>query len=154
MLASALGEWIDGPVDALAPSKPDTEPMSEAATRAAVDAYFSATQSGDPAVWTARFAESPFVEDPVGQPPLTTAAAIQSQGEQFMSNFESVGLYPSFVQVSGNRATAKWTGRGVNKAGESVEFEGINVFTFAADGRVKRLLGYWNPATIKVIDIT
>lgn len=120
--------------------------MSIADTEAAVAAYFKATQSMSVEQWVARFDNGAEVEDPVGGSILKTKEAIRAQGEQFMGGFQEVGLYPDFVQVSGNRASAKWTGRGVTKDNRQMEFEGINVWEFAQDGRVKKLTGYWNPS--------
>ena len=92
----------------------DKEEMSEKETNAAVETYFAATQSGNAERWALRFADSAL-----GQPLLTTFAAIKAQGEQFMSGFRDVGLHPNFVQISGNRASVKWTGKGTNKDGKS-----------------------------------
>lgn len=126
-----------------------TEEMSAADAEAAVAAYFEATQSGSVERWVSRFADGAEVEDPVGGPTLRTGEEIQAQGEQFMDAFEEVGLYPDFVQVSGNRASAKWTGRGTTKEGQRVEFEGVNVWEFSPDGRVQKLTGYWNPSDMR-----
>lgn len=120
-------------------------------TEAAVAAYFEATQSMSVEQWVSRFAEDAEVEDPIGAPILTSKESIQAQGEQFIGGFKEVGLYPDFVQVSGSRASAKWTGRGVTKDGRQVRFEGINVWEFAQDGCVKKLIGYWNPSDMREV---
>ena len=125
--------------------------MSAADTEAAVAAYFEATQSMSVEQWVSRFADGAEVEDPVGGPVLKTREAIQTQGEQFMGGFKEVGLYPDFVQVSGSRASAKWTGRGTTKDDQRVRFEGVNVWEFTPDGRVKQLIGYWNPSDMQAV---
>lgn len=125
--------------------------MNVAETEAAVAAYFKATQSMSVDQWVARFAEDAEVEDPIGGSILKTREAIRAQGEQFMGGFNEVGLYPDFVQVSGNRASAKWTGRGTTKDNRQMEFEGINVWEFAPDGRVRKLIGYWNPSDMREV---
>lgn len=132
--------------------KSEAATMSRAEVEAAVATYFAATKSGDAAQWAGRFADGAVVEDPVGQPVLRSRDAIMRQGEQFMSGFEEVGLYPDFVHVSGKRASAKWTGRGQTKEGQRVMFEGVNVWEFAPDGRVQKLMGYWDPAEMQEVD--
>lgn len=126
--------------------------MSEIDAEMAVAAYFKATQSMSVEQWVSQFSDGAEVEDPVGSSILRTREAIQAQGKKFIEAFETVGLYPDFVQVSGNRASAKWTGRGTTKDGQRVEFEGINVWEFAPDGRVKKLTGYWDPSKMRGID--
>lgn len=147
-----IGEGNGTLILGAAPEVESVRTMSVDDAEAAVAAYFEATQSGDASVWAARFAEGAVVEDPVGQPVLRTREAIQAQGEAFMEAFKEVGLYPDFVQVSGNRASAKWTGRGTTTDGRRVEFGGVNVWTFAPDGRVATLVGYWDPSEMREIE--
>ncbi|MEO1635843.1 MAG: nuclear transport factor 2 family protein [Cyanobacteria bacterium J06631_9] len=125
--------------------------MDENKTKAAVDAYFKATQSMSVDQWVSRFADGAEVEDPIGDPVLKTRAAIEAQGEKFMSSFKEVGLYPDFVHVIGNRASAKWTGRGITNEGQRVEFDGINFWEFAENEQVKKLVGYWSPSNMREV---
>ncbi len=130
-------------------AKTEAREMSAADAELAVATYFEARQSMSVEQWVSRFAEGAEVEDPIGSPILCTREALLAQGEQFMEAFNEVGLYPDFVQVSGNRASAKWTGRGTTKDGRRVEFEGVNVWEFAPDGRIKKLIGYWDPSKMR-----
>lgn len=134
-------------------STTETKPtaLSNAEAEAAVMAYFQATQSGDAKQWAERFAEGAVLEDPVGEPVLRGREAILRRGEQFIEAFEQVGLYPEFIQVCGNRASAKWIGRGRMKNGQRVEFEGVNVWEFAPDGRIQKLMGYWDPSQMREV---
>ncbi|MDJ0571497.1 MAG: nuclear transport factor 2 family protein [Pleurocapsa sp. MO_192.B19] len=111
-----------------------------------VDRYFQATQSNDAATWAACFASDATVDDPVGSPPIKGTDAILERGKEFMTNFQTVGLYPEYVSVDNLRAAAKWIGRGVTKEGNSVKFEGINFFEFDETGKITNLVGFWNPA--------
>lgn len=65
-----------------------------------------------------------------------------------MSGFETVGLNEEFVHVIGNKAAARWTGRGLTKEGKRVRFEGINIFEFNSEGQIINLKGYWSPDEI------
>jgi steroid Delta-isomerase len=117
--------------------------------RAAVSRYFEGTRSMNAAQWATAFAPNAVVEDPIGQPPLTTPQAILVQGEKFVTAFGCVGLQEMFVEVNGHEALAYWVGRGTQKDGQQVQFEGINHFCFDADGKIVNLRGFWNPANIR-----
>ncbi|MDJ0592042.1 MAG: nuclear transport factor 2 family protein [Pleurocapsa sp. MO_226.B13] len=111
-----------------------------------VKRYFKATQSSDAATWAACFATDATVDDPVGSPVIQGTDAILKRGQEFMANFQTVGLYPEYVSVDNLRAAAKWIGRGVTTEGNSVKFEGINFFEFDETGKITNLVGFWNPA--------
>lgn len=125
------------------------EILSPDAARAAVARYFEGTRSMNAAQWAAAFASTAIVEDPVGQPPLTTPQAILAQGEAFVTAFSQVGLQEIFVEVNSNEAVAYWNGQGIQQDGSRVRFEGINYFCFDAEGKVTRLRGFWNPMNIR-----
>jgi steroid delta-isomerase len=101
------------------------------------------------AQWASAFAPNAVVEDPIGQPPLTTPQAILAQGEGFVTAFDDVGLHEVFVEVHGHEAVAYWVGRGVQKDGQKVRLEGINHFCFDTDGKIVNLRAFWNPANIR-----
>lgn len=110
-----------------------------------VAAYFENTRSGDAARWAAAFAPDAVVDDPVGTPLKETPQAILAMGEGFLDAFAEVGLHESFVHVVGLEAVARWQGRGTTHDGSEVTFEGINHFTFDADGRIALLRGFFAP---------
>ncbi|MEO1237151.1 MAG: nuclear transport factor 2 family protein, partial [Planctomycetota bacterium] len=110
-----------------------------------VETYFEGTRSGDAAVWAAAFASDAVLDDPVGEPIKTTPEAILAQGQGFVSAFERVGLHATFVHAVGHEAVAKWEGRGVTTDGTEVTFEGINHFTFNAEGKIQKLRGFFTP---------
>ena len=110
-----------------------------------VERYFQATQSNDAATWAACFATDATVDDPVGSPPIKGTDAILERGQEFIANFQTVGLYPEYVSVDQLRAAAKWTGRGLTKDNRSLKFEGINFFEFDETGKITNLVGFWNP---------
>jgi steroid delta-isomerase len=85
------------------------------------------------------------VEDPVGTPPLRSSDAILAQGENFVNAFDTVGLYESFIHVTGNEAVAMWTGKAVTKDVQAVTFEGIDLFEFNVNGKITLLRGFWTP---------
>ena len=124
-------------------STPDSDSV-----RKFVAQYFEATRSNDAQKWASRFKENAVVEDPVGTTPTNNSAKILELGKVFMSGFKTVGLHEEFVHVVGNKAAARWTGKGLTKEGKQVRFEGINIFEFNNDGQITSLKGYWSPDEI------
>lgn len=107
--------------------------------------YFKATQSGDAMIWANTFAENAYINDPYGSPAPNGREEIIKIGENFMSSFESAGLYPEYIYVNGLVATSKWTGKGITNDGKEATFEGINVTTYNEKGKIVSHLGYWDP---------
>lgn len=110
-----------------------------------VETYFEGTRSMDAAQWASAFAPNAVLDDPVGFPVKDTPQAILAQGEGFVSAFQQIGLYESFVHVVGNEAVAKWEGRGTTPDGTEITFDGINHFTFNEDGQITLLRGFFAP---------
>ena len=110
-----------------------------------VAAYFEGTRAMDAERWVRAFAPDARVDDPVGTPIKTGPDEVMAMGKGFLEAFETVGLRESFVHVVGLEAVARWQGRGIAKTGERVTFEGINHFTFAEDGKIKELRGFFAP---------
>jgi len=52
------------------------------------------------------------------------------------------------VFQSGNRIAVKFTGRGTGKNGQTVVFEGIDVFEINQAGKVQTMWGYWDPTAM------
>ena len=124
---------------------PEGNPFDAAEVHGWVEAYFEGTRSMDAAQWASAFAPDAVLDDPVGFPVIDTPAAILAQGEGFVSAFQQIGLYESFVHVVGNEAVAKWEGRGTTPDGVEITFDGINHFTFNADGQITLLRGFFAP---------
>lgn len=124
---------------------PDGNTFDPNAVHGWVEAYFEGTRSMDAAQWASAFAPDAVLDDPVGFPVKNTPETILAQGEGFVSAFQRIGLYESFVHVIGNEAVAKWEGRGVTPDGEEITFGGINHFTFNEAGEITLLRGYFTP---------
>ncbi|MEM9476380.1 MAG: hypothetical protein AAGA71_13880 [Pseudomonadota bacterium] len=86
---------------------PEGNPIDAAEVHGWVATYFEGTRSMDAAQWASAFAPAAVLDDPVGFPVKDTPAAILAQGEGFVSAFQQIGLYESFVHVVGNEAVAK-----------------------------------------------
>ena len=124
---------------------PEGNPIDAATVHGWVEAYFEGTRSMDAAQWASAFALDAVLDDPVGFPVKDNPEARLAQGEGFVSAFQELGLYESFVHVAGNEAVAKWQGRGITPDGAEITFDGINHFTFNKDGQITLLRGFFAP---------
>ena len=112
----------------------------------AVRAYFLAIRAMDPEAIASTFAEDATTYDPVGSPGITGRDAIRGFFESIYKNFKSVALTEDSIFVAGDGAAVKWTGKGTSANGRNVNFEGIDVFEIDADGKIRTIRAYWNPA--------
>lgn len=124
---------------------PEGDAFDAATVHGWVEAYFEGTRSMDAAQWASAFAPDAVLDDPVGFPVKNTPEAILAQGEGFVSAFQQIGLYESFVHVVGNEAVAKWQGRGITPDGAEITFDGINHFTFNENAQITLLRGFFVP---------
>lgn len=122
--------------------------MTNDEVKAAVESYFAATQRMDAKGWVDHFAVDAVSHDPVGGTPLRGHEELLAFFAQIAGAFTSVGLFADSIFPVPNGAAAKWTGRGVGKNGRSVTFEGVDVFEFDGNGKIRILWAYWNPAAM------
>src|SRR4051794_34494087 len=95
--------------------------------------------------WVSTFEEEAISEDPVGAPPIQGHNELRNFFLGLTDLFSRVGITEDSVFVCGNDAAVKWTGYGVGKNGQQVEFEGIDVFQMSESGKIIRLKSYWDP---------
>jgi steroid delta-isomerase len=123
-----------------------TEQISPEKISRAVRAYFLAIRAMDAEAFANTFAEDGTTFDPVGTPAIAGRDAIREFLTSICRNFKSVGLMEESIFVAGNGAAVKWMGRGTSATGKEVKFEGIDVFEVNADGKIRTVRAYWNPA--------
>ena len=112
----------------------------------AVRAYFLAIRAMDPEAIASTFAEDGTTYDPVGSEGVTGRDAIREFFSSIYKNFKNVTLTEDSIFVAGDGAAVKWTGKGTSANGKNVNFEGIDVFEVDADGKIRTVRAYWNPA--------
>lgn len=113
-----------------------------------ITAHFAATRAMDREAWVRTFAADGVTHDPVGTTPHKGHAAIGKFFDGIVRMTENVGLTENQVYVCGDKAAVKWTGRGIGKNKKPFTFEGIDVFDIDAQGKIKTLHAYWDPARL------
>jgi steroid delta-isomerase len=110
--------------------------------------YFAATRAMDRKAWVSTFAADASSHDPIGTPPHVGHVAIGKFFDGILALTDKVGLTAEHVYICGNRAAVKWAGRGIGKNKKPLAFDGIDVFEFDAQGKIKTLQAYWDPSKL------
>lgn len=114
-----------------------------------IQQYFAATQGNNKAeAMVACLAEDCVTREPAEGPDLNGPAEARQFFQTTIDLFTSVALTEEFISINGCEAAVKWTGRGIGKNGCEVMFEGIDLFEFNLEGKIKSLRAYWNPGTM------
>jgi steroid delta-isomerase len=123
--------------------------MAPEAIEQVVHHYFAGICAMDPDAWITVFAEDAVGHDPVGTPPLVGHAALRQAMQRLCDAVEQVGRYADDIFVAGNSAAIKWTGRCIGRNGRAVTFEGIDVMTVDAAGKIATVMTYWDPHAMR-----
>src|SRR5918998_2182470 len=122
--------------------------MSPEVISRGVKDYFAAIRAMDVEAWIATFAPDAVSYDPVGAPPTAGHDALRQFFGAIVSAFKKVGFTEDHVFIANNEAAVKWTGHGTGTNGREVRFEGIDVFEFNEEGKIRTIRAYWNPAEV------
>jgi hypothetical protein len=99
--------------------------------------YAAAINALDADRFASLFAPAAEIHDPVG-------------ARRFLSQFtpllDSGYLRGGKIQVSGNQAAFPWAMEATEKNGRTAAADGIDVVVFAADVRMEKACGYWDPS--------
>ena len=124
------------------------ESSSEARIRRTIVQYFASTRNGDREGWIACFTPDAVSRDPVNAPAITGHDALRRFYDGIVGLVATIGLEAEQVYVCGDHAAITWVGRGLSKSGKPYVFQGIDVFEFAADGRISAAKAYWDPSKL------
>lgn len=113
-----------------------------------IERYFAATRNGDREAWVACFAARAVSQDPVNGPEIVGHDALRRFYDSIVGLVATIGLDAEQVYVCGDHAAITWVGRGLSKSGKPYVFQGIDVFEFAADGRISAAKAYWDPSKL------
>jgi steroid delta-isomerase len=114
---------------------------------AVVNEYAAAINNLDIDAYVANFATDGIYEL-VGTPAYEGHAGVRQFFESTGGLFASINIQWQFVHLVGNEVAIKWMVDGVGKNGQSVTFEGIDLWTLNDAGKIKSLRAYWNPESV------
>lgn len=110
----------------------------------AIREYFDALTALDREAYVAAFASDASVQDPYGGPVLEGEEGLNKFFDGMERTWQSFRMTPEKGYKSGNRVAVPWSTAAMARNGKRAEFEGVNVFELAEDGRIQRLEGYWD----------
>jgi steroid delta-isomerase len=114
-----------------------------------VTAYYDTVRTLDTDAWVGSFAEDGVVQDPVGAPEVRGHDKLRSFFEAVKSSFRGIDLQEHLVVPIPPRAAVKWIAHGETHQGLKADFEGISVFVFAEDGRIRDMRVYWDEQDVQ-----
>lgn len=118
--------------------------MDAELVRGAVDRYLESIAAADLDAFVAQFAEDVEFRDPADGPPLAGHPGVTRFHKGLRRAWKSLRMRPEHVHIRGDTAAVAWSAEGESAGGAKVEFDGINLMTVSADGRLSRVLGYWD----------
>ena len=92
------------------------------------------------------YAPDGTIEDPVGNPPVQGTQAIIAYLQTFPTILNEIRIQAFDVTVAGQEAAIKWRLRFKTKTGNVFFVDGIGIFTFNEDGKVKSDREYFDYA--------
>jgi steroid Delta-isomerase len=146
-VALGCGDHHDG--ESVLPGSVET--LAAARVRAVVEAYITAFNTRDRALYVSLFADDGTVEDPVGSKVIRGRQAL---GDFFdaatASGALTIELLPNAVRVAGNHVAFYFRVR-VDTGGQTLELRPIDTFDLDADGRIRAMRAYWSPGDFEVV---
>lgn len=115
-----------------------------------IAAYFAAIRRKDAAAWVACFAPDAVAFDPAHAPARQGADAHRAFFDSVAGLFAELEFREGEAIVCGDRAAVPFSARCLAHTGNTAQVAGIDVFRFAADGRIQSVEGYWDPAPLFV----
>lgn len=123
-----------------------------ASIRSAVEAYCAAFTKGDRAAYVGLFAESAWIEDPVGSPRLQGREAIGGFFDQSSAMADSIELRQTGpVRVAAGECAFPMQAR-PDIGGTTFVVDIIDVMTFDDEGRITTMRAFWDPAEMRPAD--
>jgi ketosteroid isomerase-like protein len=110
-----------------------------------IERYFAALTTRDRDAWLDCFAREGGMEDPAGTPPKLGQAGLGAFFDEVAGALAGMEFRPLAIQLCGDTSAVSWRARLSARNGRRVDCEGIDVFQFAADGRILKLTGFWDP---------
>jgi steroid Delta-isomerase len=124
--------------------------MNKAKAQATLSRFYAAICALDVEAWLSTFTEDAESQDPVGTPAMRGHAALRSFFNGLAGLIQAIDMRAERTYINGDSAAVKWRGEGRGKNGGTFSFEGIEVFEFDAEGRIRTVRAYWDPAPLFV----
>jgi steroid delta-isomerase len=115
-----------------------------------IEAYRKGFASADKAGWMALFTEDCEQIDPYPSEPNRGHEGVGGFWDRTFAMASNFEFAVDKVFVTGDRAAMPFT-LSLEMGGARYEFDGVDVFEFADDGRIQRLTAYWDPTQVRPV---
>ncbi len=116
--------------------------------RGAISSYVGAIHAKDRESFLGLFAPDAVTQDPVPGPLNEGPDGIAGWWDSMLAPLEKVVFDIRDVHVCGDQAAMVWTITATPPGGSPFQMKGVDVFTVADDGKIRRMYAYWDPAEI------
>ena len=113
---------------------------------AAVEEYFNAVGAFDVQRYVNTFAPNGVLEDPVGTPPVQGQQAIAAFITNIIAPFSKIEHRTQEIIVCGSEAAVNWKLSLKTTAGKKIIIDGMGVFSFNQNGKLKSVREFWDLA--------
>lgn len=110
----------------------------------ALSRYLAACESRDVAAIAACFSENAEIEDPTRRG-ITGREQIRAYFAELYDDLTSLSLETGPVYRCHDKAACQWRGTADRQDGIRIAYEGIDVFEFDRELRIRRMSAYWDP---------
>jgi steroid Delta-isomerase len=94
------------------------------------------------------FADDTIAYDPVGAEALIGKTGVRQFFEGIGGLFAKIDFQFTFIETIGDEMALKWQANGTGKNGQTVSFEGIDIWKLNQAGKIQTFHAYWNPAPV------
>jgi steroid delta-isomerase len=124
--------------------------MADAADiKATIERYWAAFTADDRDGWLGCFADSAWIEDPVGSPRRDTKESIGAFFDESHAMADSIALVPGDVlNVCGTEAAFTMQAR-PTIGGAQYVVDIIDAMTFDDDAKITTMKAYWDPSAMR-----
>lgn len=119
--------------------------MSEEDLKIVIEQYFTAINDMNLEAWVNTFAPDCYHQDPANGAVLIGHDSIKLFFQNIGMLLAEAHFSATDIFVCSNSAAVKWNAQVKGKNGRELQIAGIDIFEFNEQGKIQKLLGYWNP---------
>ncbi|GFE72104.1 nuclear transport factor 2 family protein [Chroococcus sp. FPU101] len=123
--------------------------MLEETIKQVVTNYYSNLAAINLPQWLDTLDENALICDPVGTPPLNLAQDADKFFNILANFYQKFEINQDSVFVAGNSAAIKWTMQVTAKNSKTATVEGISTFEINEQGKIIKVLSYWDEMAMK-----
>lgn len=123
--------------------------MLEETIKQVVTNYYRNLAAINLTLWLDTLDENALICDPVGTPPLNISQDAQKFFNILANFYSSFEITQDSVFVAGNSAAIKWTMQVTAKNSKTATVEGISTFEVNEQGKITKVLSYWDETAMK-----